>query len=128
MEKEIAEWYTTAKSKSGARTPPPKVRPEGHYYESPIGIEESPETPGYKGRALGIGTRNSLPRAAKREVVLDFFTSAGRQGGDGESGIGESGVVGDAGGGLQEGFADESVTESVGGGRRQKGKRKAANM
>lgn len=123
MEQEIADWYAIAKSK--APKTPEKVESKAPYYESPIGIKESPETPGYKGRALGIGTRQSLPRVAKRGFVVDFFASEGRRRDDGGPGVGEPSGAGNVGGGLREG---EDATDSGDEGRCKKGKRKAADM
>lgn len=127
VEKAIANWYATAETEGGPKTPKP-VRPNGFYYESPVGAEESPETPGYKGRAVTIGIRQSLPRAAKIEIGRDLFTLAGRQGNDEELGIGESSGTGNVSGDLQEGFGDEDFGESGEESWCRKGKRKAADM
>ena len=126
MEGGVVEWYTTAESKRALQTPP-NTRSDKPYRESPTGIEQSPETPGYKGRAFGVGTRKSLPRAAKRKIVVDPLTSISGQGDDGGPGVGEPSGMENAG--LQEGFGDEDVTESAGGvDRLWKGKRKAAGV
>ena len=119
MEEVIAKWYAVAKSKETSRTPKLKgARIDGFYYESPTGIDEESGSPGYKGRPSGIGVRQYLPRAAKRRIARDLFTSAGKQGDNGEVDIG----------GLQEEFWDEDVTESGDEGWRRKGKRKIADI
>ena len=123
MEGAIAKWYTAAKSKGALKTPD-RDRQNGPYYESPTGIEESPETPGYKGRAFGVGVRQSLPRGAKGATIPDFFASISEQGDNEGAGIGEPSSVGDVGGSFQEGFWGGDVTES----RHRKGKRKAADL
>ena len=98
---------------------PEKTEPDKPYYESPTGTKELPETPGYKGQAVGVGTRQSLPRAAKRVMIVDFLTSPGRQRDDG---------VGGSSDGLQDVFLDENFGESEGEGRSWKRKRKTAGV
>lgn len=114
--------YTTATSEGAPQTPE-RARPNGPYYETPTGIEGSPETPGYKGRAFGVGIRQSLPRVAKSEVFLNLF-----QADDEGPGIGEPTGTGDAGGSLQEGFWSEDAAEGRGERECRTGNRKAVGM
>lgn len=96
------------------------MRSDRPYYESPTGVEDPPETPGYKCRVSDVGVRQPPPRAAKSVIVIDFFQKDNGKPGTGEP-SGERGVDS----GLQEMFSDDDIVESGGEGWRRKGKRKS---
>jgi len=104
VEKGVAEWFETTKSKITPHLNPTGVMANGPCDESPTGIEGPPETPGYKSRAPGVGVGQPLPWARS---VWPFWTSPPRD--KAEPDVREPTDAGNVGGDLQADFKTKAL-------------------